>query len=91
MTSRVLARSSAGEPLDRIAMRASRALIFLANPASVPAIEAGDSFPVGFPARDCYAFDQEVFGRLMQEWRERGCTASETWALAQPFVVRGDD
>jgi hypothetical protein len=60
-------------------------VIYLANPDKVAAVQAGYSFPVGFPTEDVFDFDPELYDRLRSQWDRDGRTDPQLWNEATPF------
>jgi hypothetical protein len=82
----VIARGFQGKPLKRVAMGRRKGLVYLANPALLAAIRAGESEPVGFPATDVFAFDDNEFAALEREWEARGSVAPAAWATLSRYA-----
>ena len=81
----VLAMAYRGEPLRRVFCVRSKALIYLANPERLGAVENGASSPVGFPARDVFEFDEALYARLREQWKANGTTDGTLWRSAKPY------
>lgn len=78
----VIARASQGEPLARTVISEKSNLIYLAHPARIDAIRAGETYPVGFPCEDVFQFDENLAERLTEQWRLTGCTDDALWSEA---------
>jgi hypothetical protein len=83
----VIARAYRGQPLKRVAIKAENGLIYLANPARLDAVKEGQSFPVGFPAEDVFAFNAEVFCALEQAYKD-GQSNRAQWAILSRFQMK---
>jgi hypothetical protein len=79
---KVLVRAFGGEPLDRVVVEHGERVIFLAHPGRIAAVQAGDSYPVGFPREDVFVFDAALYERLKYQWDSQGLTESALWAEA---------
>ena len=88
MMSKVIARADRGEPLERIAIETGRRVVYLANPARIGAVEAGESNPVGFPREDVFEFDEGVFASLADQWARQRATEPATWQKLRPYELR---
>lgn len=75
----VIARAYRGEPLRRVAIERRGSLIYIANPESLPDVNSGRSFPVGFPAGDVFGFDEGIYDELHRQWQTGGRTESASW------------
>lgn len=89
MTNFVMARAYRGEPIMRIATERCNGLIYLANPERIEAVQAGASYPVGFPEEDVFALDKPLFQRLRSQWEATGATDKALWACASPATRAG--
>ena len=93
----VIVRASQGEPLARTVISEKSNLVYLANPARIDAVRAGETYPVGFPCEDVFQFDDRLAALLEEQWRttgrteERGmetvCTLSCTCYLGRRFAL----
>lgn len=81
----VLARAYRGQPLQRVAVRWDHNYVFLSNPDSVWAIEAGEAYPIGFPSEDVYIYESTTYDELLALWNKFGMTAESDWSGAKPF------
>ncbi len=81
----VLARACGGEPLERALVEQGATVAYLANPARLAAVEAGESYPIGFPTEDVFDFDGELYARLREQWERDGRTDQALWSQARPF------
>ncbi len=81
----VIARAFEGKPLKRIALNRANGLVYVADEDRIPAIEAGESWPVGFPMEDIYIYKTNTYENLMTEWEENGATRQESWSCLRPF------
>ena len=88
MLSKVIARAHGGEPLERVAMKTGRRVVYLANPTRIEAVMAGQSNPVGFPTEDVFEFDEDVFAVLADQWARQRATDPATWQRLTPYVIR---
>jgi hypothetical protein len=75
----VIARAHRGEPLRRIVIKVAHGRIYLANPASLEAIKAGESAPIGFPESDVFLFDSEAYMKLRAQWENGQRTDPLSW------------
>jgi hypothetical protein len=81
----VLARAYGGEPLQRALVELGATVAYLANPTRLAAVEAGESYPVGFPNEDVFDFDEDLYARLRGQWERDGKTDQSLWSQARPF------
>lgn len=81
----VLVRAWGGEPLKRVVISASRALVYAANPESLARIASGETDPVGFPVVDVFEFDEERFAALAVTWKTVQRTEPPQWEGLQPY------
>jgi hypothetical protein len=66
-------------------MGASRRLVYLANPARLSAVAAGETDPVGFPVEDVFRYDAATAARLLQGWAANGNLDQNLWTELEPF------
>jgi len=64
----VLVRAAGGEPCQLVAMSTGPAVVYVANPASLRRVAAGESWPVGVPKEDVFHFDERIFDQLSVQW-----------------------
>jgi hypothetical protein len=88
MEKSVIARASAGEPVQRIFIEAGERVFYLANPARLDAVRRGDSEPVGFPKEDVFEFDEATFADLVEQWARQRATDPATWQTLKPYGLR---
>jgi hypothetical protein len=88
MLSKVIARADRGEPLERIAMETGTEVVYLANPARIDAVMAGDSRPIGFPIEDVFEFDEGMFATLAEQWARQRATDPAIWRKLKRYEVR---
>lgn len=87
MMIKLLIRASKGKPLIRIFIEARKALVYAANPERIKEVQAGDSFPVGFPLEDVFEYDEALYGELLAEWKTQGKTRASAWEAARPWAL----
>lgn len=75
----VIARAYRGEPLKRIVVGTSGNCVYIANPATIDAVESGKSSPIGFPGEDVFLFNSKAYEALRAEWERRQATDPELW------------
>jgi hypothetical protein len=54
-------------------------VFYLANPARIDAVKAGETDPVGFPQEDVFEFDERVFATRTDQWERQRATGPATW------------
>lgn len=75
----VIARAHRGEPVQRVVFGLGDNCVYLANPASIEAVESGESSPIGFPDEDVFIFDSAAYTALRSEWDQQHSTAPRSW------------
>ena len=85
MMPKVIARADRGEPLERIAIEWGTRVVYLANPARIDAVLAGESNPIGFPQEDVFEFDEVVFADLSDQWARKRATEPATWQRLRSY------
>ncbi len=81
----VIARDANNSPLKRVIVQDAGALLYLAHPDFLHAVESGDSYPIGFPEKHVYLFENDVFSR-MDYCFNRGEKISEAlWGSLGPY------
>lgn len=88
MLPKVIARAHQGEPLERIALETGRRVVYLANPARIDAVLAGESNAVGFPKEDVFEFDEAAFAALADQWARQLATDPATWQKLKRYDLR---
>lgn len=78
----VMARAYRGEPWRALLVSATEKAAYLVSPESLPAFEAGECTPVGFPAEDVFEFNDALFDRLRQQWESSARTDDAMWQSA---------
>jgi hypothetical protein len=79
---KALVRAYGGEPLCRVVVGETERVVYIANPDKLPAVEAGDSSPVGFPHEDVFEFDAALYERLRDQWDQERHTDDALWKEA---------
>jgi hypothetical protein len=75
----VIARAFDGRPLKREVIRRGNGRLYLANPDLLQALESGDSHPVGFPAKDVFAYKTDIYENLLALWNRFGSIPDSEW------------
>lgn len=83
----VLARASQGEPIKRMLIEVGERVLYLANPARIAAVEAGESDPVGYPPEDVFEFDEAVYAALVEQWARQRVTSPATWRQLKRYRI----
>jgi hypothetical protein len=79
----VIARANRTEPLKRTAVCVAKNLVYIKNPDIQMESEEGSG--VGFPARDVFVFDEDIYKVLKKEWSEKRSTSPEIWAKLKRY------
>jgi hypothetical protein len=84
----VVARADRGKPVRRLALETGKRVVYLANPERIDAVEAGESYPIGFPMEDVFEFDEAVFAILVEQWARQRATDPAIWRKLKPYALR---
>ena len=83
-----LVRAFRGEPLCRTVIECGERVIYLSHPDKVAAVQAGYSFPIGFPSEDVFNFELQLYERLRSQWDHYGKIDQSLWNEATPFGMQ---
>ena len=92
---RVMARAYGDCPTEAVVWEARGGLIYLSNPRSIDRVDRGETHPLEYPREDVFAFDEELYGRLLSAHHENKNELSRLWELATRYspehvpVLRG--
>ena len=75
----VIARDWRGYPLKRVAMSSDNGLIYVANPALYDAVISGNSSAIGFPMRDVFSYDENLYNEIVNEYESYGKVEQTQW------------
>lgn len=85
-TTAVIARAYQGQPLHRVAIEESERLIYITIPERVPAVEAGDWYPTGFPKEDIFVYNSDTYEILRSQWEKCGRTDPNVWRTLSRYI-----
>lgn len=75
----VLVRACLGRPLQRVAIRSTKRLVYIVSPATVPTLGITEAVGVGFPHRDVYMFDSKAYAELSAAFTQAGSLSRNEW------------
>jgi hypothetical protein len=73
----VMVRDCEDRALKRVLCGIANRVAYVANPAYMPAIESGESMPVGFPLEDVFEFNDGLMARIDADRSQ--------WSAARPY------